>query len=105
MNRFWERLRIGDGAGKGRPSHGDIMLFSFFELADELYGRFEELTGGSAEGNDAYGRTVEAKGYYPHIREFYGLWKGRESVRRQEVGEEIAVGVRKAATEWADGVW
>ena len=99
---FKERLADG-GAG---PSFGDVALFSFLELVDDLYACFEELTMGKGEGKDAYGRNVERVGWYPRVRDFYGIFRERESVRREaSTGEEVSAVLREKAGTWADGVW
>ena len=98
--------RLG-AESKAGPSYGDIMPFSFLELVDGVYGRFDELTlGKGGGGKDPYGREVERYGFYPNVREFYRLFGLRESAKRdEEMGEKVPEKVREMAWIWDDGVF
>ena len=98
--------RLGPGSKAG-PSYGDILLYSFLDLVDDVYERFDDLTlGKGGEGKDPYGREVEKYGYYPNVREFYKLFQARESVRRDEkLGEGVPQKVKEMARTWTEGVF
>ncbi|KAL9105617.1 MAG: hypothetical protein Q9227_009229 [Pyrenula ochraceoflavens] len=99
---FPRRLKSA-AAGIG-PVFGDIMLYSFLELADEMYGI--DLTEGSGRtSNDAYGRVGSVE-TYPALNEFYDLFKARPSVvRRSAESEEIPPEIRKRGRMWAKEVF
>ena len=85
------------------PSIGDIMLFSFLELANDMYGR-DMTVSTSAKVKDAYGRDVVESS--PMLHKFYRLFKSRTSAqRRSEDGEVVPLDVRTAGTTWADEVF
>ena len=98
--------RLGSSSKAG-PSYGDIMLYSFLDLVDDLYGRFDDLTlGKGSEGKDPYGRDVEKYGYYLNVREFYKLFRARESVKKDEkLGEGVPEKIKEMACSWDEGVF
>ena len=101
---FGRRLSLKD-SDLG-PSTGDILLQSFLELVDDLYGCFDELTLGKGTGRDAYGREIENARHYPHIREFYQLFRERPSARRDAgEGKVVSPALRNKASQWVEDVF
>lgn len=86
--------------GRG-PSIAEIVLFQFLEFVDDCYG--VDLTLGSGEMvKDVYGRMVEQK--YEKLREFYMIFKKRDSARREEIlGEVPGEKTKNAMSTWAAG--
>ena len=79
------------------------MLFSFLELADDMYGRDMTVSTG-AKVKDTYGREVVES--FPMLRKFYQLFKSRKSAqRRSEDDELVAPEVRTAGITWAEEVF
>lgn len=80
----------------------DIVLFGFLEFVDYCYG--VDVTIGSGEDRtDVYGRVVREE--YPRLVEFYELFKGRRSARRDGPGEKASEEVLVRMRAWHDGVF
>ena len=106
------KARLAKGSKAG-PMFGDILLFTFLELVDDAYKRFDEMTLGlkNKEGKkvaikDPFGREKASLGDCPNVREFYKLYRARDIASRNiELGENVPEPVQKLASTWIDGVF